>query len=407
MTDYSEALKNAARSMVRFKKPNNLLRMIVRFISREARLTHASVLAYNPSKRSYSFIDSKGTKKIPTQLIRVDFDHPLILWFANKKSLANQRINYLDNFIIQKLLESSSELEKEELENISDLMKTLNAAICMPCYFRDELMGVFILGKKKIGENFSKDEFSFFEVLADDAAMAIKNEEIQMQLLQRNHQLEENLEEIKRLRKKEQDTYYQIVLSLVQEVRMKDASTYGHSEAVEKLGVMTVEEMGLNLTRRKLDIFKAALTLHDVGKIGIPDSILKKEDSLDREEYAIMKQHVEKGVEILKPLAEFKEVANIIYCHHEYYDGSGYPRGLKGDEIPIESAIISVVDAFHAMVSSRCYKKGFPLDFAIKELEMNSGKQFHPEVVKAFLLAFRKNMKTYYESRIQSDRKAG
>jgi HD-GYP domain-containing protein (c-di-GMP phosphodiesterase class II) len=176
-------------------------------------------------------------------------------------------------------------------------------------------------------------------------------------------------------------------------------------EAVEKLGVMTAEEMGMDLTGKKKDILVAALRLHDVGKIGIPDAILKKEDKLTPEEWVIMKQHVEKGAKILEPLTDFKEVAEVIRCHHEFYNGGGYPRGVKGDDIPIEAAIVSVVDAFHAMVSARCYKKGFPLEYAINELESNSGKQFHPKVVEAFISAMKKkNLLNYYKAQINQSR---
>ena len=105
-----------------------------------------------------------------------------------------------------------------------------------------------------------------------------------------------------------------------------------------------------------------------------------------------MKLHPEKGAKILAPLSGFKEVAKIVLCHHERYDGAGYPAGLRGEQIPFESRIISVVDAFHAIISTRSYKKGYPLEAAYQELERCAGTQFDPRVVQAFIRAHKRLM---------------
>ncbi|MBI4398997.1 MAG: HD domain-containing protein [Candidatus Omnitrophica bacterium] len=400
--NYQEVLKNAARSMVRFKNPHHLLRMIARFIAKEVHLTHASILLHDSVRNRYIFIDSKGELKIPVRLIRVDADHPLIRCLQGKCEVRILKKDVLSLRHLDDILNHfhTSPVSKLEVQKIIDLMKALKASLCVPSIYRGELLGVLILGTKRSGGDFTDEEISHFQTLAHDAAMTIKTAAYQMELLERNKQLEEQVTEITRLRKKEQETYYQIMLSLAEEVREKDDSTFGHLAAVEKLGVMTAEEMGMDLNGKKRDVLIAGLRLHDIGKIGIPDAILKKEDSLNQEEWVIMKQHAAKGAKILAPLADFKEVAEIVHCHHEFYDGKGYPRGLKGDQIPIESAIISVVDAFHAMVSERCYKKGYPLEFAIHELESNSGRQFHPKVVEAFMSVLKTKMLGYYEARM-------
>jgi len=402
MINYPEALKNAAKSMVRFKNPSNLLRMIVRFIAKEVELTHASILAYDSVRQRYTFIDSRGQSKLPVHLIRIDSDHPLILTFLQK---GKKPFLFKDALSIKHLTEFlESNDSNKEVRKAFDFMKSIKASLCVPSFYHGELLGVLILGDKKDRDDFMNEELSFFHTLASDAAMMIKNTEFQGEILERNRQLEEKLAEIKRLRKKEQDTYYEIMVSLAHEVQAKDDSTFGHLEAVEKLGIMTAEELGLDLSGKKRDILIAGLRLHDVGKIGIPDAILKKEDKLTQEEWIIMKQHVEKGVKILEPLTDFRDVSNIVRCHHEFHNGSGYPRGIKGDEIPIEAAIVSVVDAFHAMISARCYKKGFPLEYALGELQSNAGKQFHPKVVEAFISALKKNMYGYYKAQINKGR---
>jgi HD-GYP domain-containing protein (c-di-GMP phosphodiesterase class II) len=135
---------------------------------------------------------------------------------------------------------------------------------------------------------------------------------------------------------------------------------------------------------------ETALRLHDIGKIGVPDAILNKNGALSPEEWAIMKQHCEIGARIVEPIAKLHGVGNIIKHHQEKYDGTGYPDGLKGEEIPLESRIIAVVDAYHAMVSDRSYRKALPIDVAISELRNNIGKQFDPIVVAAFIRAWEK-----------------
>jgi putative nucleotidyltransferase with HDIG domain len=223
--------------------------------------------------------------------------------------------------------------------------------------------------------------------------MAIKTAQYHQSLIEQNQALARQLKEIETLRKKEQETYYQIMRSLAQEVHAKDPYTFGHLNQVERLGIMAAKELGYDLSGKRKDVLSAALVLHDVGKIGIPDHILKKPDRLTKEEWEIMKTHVDKGAKILEPLTEFEEVAQIVRCHHENYDGTGYPRGLKGEAIPLEARIVSVVDAFHAIVSTRCYDAARPVEDAFRELERCSGTQFDPRVVEAFIRAVKKDMK--------------
>ena len=215
-----------------------------------------------------------------------------------------------------------------------------------------------------------------------------------------NQILQERLREIEQMRKKEQETYYQIVMSLAREVYAKDPYTSGHMEDVARLGVMTAEKLGFDLTGKKKDILVAALHLHDVGKIGIPDHVLMKPERLTDEEWKIMKEHPSRGAMILEPLTDFKRVAHIVRHHHERFDGKGYPDGLKGEEIPIEARIIAVVDAFHAIVSTRCYRRGRSVLIAFDELRANAGTQFDAEVVNAFIAAYQSSSmdQTEYKS---------
>ncbi len=401
--EYQEVLKNAAKTMVRVKNPRRLLKMIARFIVKEVQLTHASILVQDPSRHRYVFVDSKGHQKIPINLVRLDHDNPLIQWFSTKDQKFKLRRDYLlYHDIVQwlndhGLLNGRSELG-ERLTQLKRAMEVLKAVLCVPGTYKGELVGIMILGEKLNGEAFQPEEISFFQTLAIDGSLAVKTAGYREELLERNLELElkqkelkEKLREIEVLRSREQETYYQIVLSLAQEVYEKDPYTFGHLATVERLGLMTAKELGYDFNDgRKKDILMAALHLHDVGKIGIPDSILKKAGPLTDEEWKIMQKHPAKGAKILEPLSGFKEVASIVLRHHENYDGTGYPAGIKGEDIPIEARIVAVVDAFHAIVSTRCYRKGRSWEIAVQELEKYAGTQFDPNVVHAFVRAYRK-----------------
>ena len=156
----------------------------------------------------------------------------------------------------------------------------------------------------------------------------------------------------------------------------KDPNTRGHSVRVAEYSKMIAHKAGLS-DDECTDVYYIAL-MHDCGKISIPQEILTKPGKLTDEEYAVMKSHPQKGYDMLK---SFKTINNIglgAYCHHERYDGKGYPKGLKGEEIPLIGRIIGVADAFDAMNSKRCYRDKLPKDVIMKELIENKGKQFDP-----------------------------
>jgi len=410
-----KALHDAAKIMVRVRNPRRLLRMIVSLIDREIGLTHASFLIYERKKSRYIFVDSRGTHRIPIQLIRLDDTNPLIRWFSQKgpKSFRRDCLTYesLCDWLTRPLagqnVEPSETLRAQWLD-LKDVMRTLRASVCVPGHYKDELLGVVILGEKLNGAPFTPAEISFFQTLASDASMALKTAAFQDDVIKMNRELteqqklsEEHIKEIAALRKKEQETYYEIVMSLAQEVYAKDPYTSRHLQGVERLGLMTAEEMGYDLSGRRKDILVASLHLHDVGKIGIPDRILMKPAALTDEEWKVMRLHPEKGAKILSPLSGFQDVAEIVLHHHERFDGTGYPHRKRGEHIPFEARIIAVVDAFHAIVSERCYKKGHPVEKAYRELKRCAGSQFDPGVVEAFIRVHKRLMDERADNRAE------
>ncbi len=177
--------------------------------------------------------------------------------------------------------------------------------------------------------------------------------------------------------------FHEFVESLVKALETKDYYTYGHSERVALLAERLAYEM--NLEQKQIELTHIAAHLHDLGKIGIPDSILNKPGRLTEEEFKIMQEHSVKGFEILSKVQSLHHIANIVKHHHERYDGKGYPDGLKGKEIPLMSRIIAVADSFDAMTSTRPYRRKLEIDEAVLELEEHAKDQFDPAVIKVMI----------------------
>jgi HD-GYP domain-containing protein (c-di-GMP phosphodiesterase class II) len=173
------------------------------------------------------------------------------------------------------------------------------------------------------------------------------------------------------------------IFGLNQLLDLKDLNTGVHSTRLAEWGVRVADNLGVDESHRR-DVEAAAL-LHDIGKIGIPDAILQKPGKLTQPERELMQKHSEYGWAVLRLFPGFERVSLLVLHHHERLDGKGYPAGLKGDEIPLGSRIVCILDAFDAMISSRCYRSGLPLEEAVRRLEADSGTQFDPDIVRLFL----------------------
>ncbi len=164
---------------------------------------------------------------------------------------------------------------------------------------------------------------------------------------------------------------------------LKDAETEGHSRRVTVFTIAIARAMGLS--KDQIDVIARGAFLHDIGKMAIPDAILRKPGKLDPDEVAIMREHCYHGYQILKKIPFLKEASEIVYAHQEHYDGSGYPRQLKGDEIPLGARIFSVADTLDAITSDRPYRAAQSIAAAREEIKVWSGRQFDPEVVDVFI----------------------
>ncbi len=185
-----------------------------------------------------------------------------------------------------------------------------------------------------------------------------------------------------------------LICALNQLLDLKDLNTGVHSTRLAEWALHVAGELGLD--ESCLSDLEVAALLHDIGKIGIPDSILRKPAKLTDEEYALMKKHPEYGWAVMRNVPGLERASLMILHHHESYDGTGYPAGLKGEEIPMGSRIVSVIDAFDAMVSSRPYRAGLPFAEAERRLLQASGTQFDPGVVNSFLPVARAEMSSVF-----------
>lgn len=210
------------------------------------------------------------------------------------------------------------------------------------------------------------------------------------------------MRQIKDINEKLSETYQKLeqsYLESIQTVRYtveaKDTYTRGHSDRVSAFSVMLGKKLGLS----KEDLHKLEIggLFHDVGKIGVPDNILQKSDSLTEEEYSEIKSHPTIGAHILSTATIFKDIIPIVKYHHENYDGTGYPSRLKGNDIPYLARITAVVDSFDAMTSRRVYRNSLSIQSVIDEIAKNKGTQFDPEIADAFLDILRNDYKSILE----------
>jgi putative nucleotidyltransferase with HDIG domain len=183
---------------------------------------------------------------------------------------------------------------------------------------------------------------------------------------------------------KDLERSYDITLeALGDALDLKDAETEGHSKRVTAFTVAMARAMGL--PEDKIRIIARGAFLHDIGKMAIPDSILRKPGALTQEEIAIMKEHCYRGFQMLRKIPFLKEAAEIVYAHEERWDGTGYPRGIKGNDIPLGARLFAVVDALDMIMSDQPYSAAQPFSAARKEIIRWSGRQFDPDAVRVFL----------------------
>lgn len=199
--------------------------------------------------------------------------------------------------------------------------------------------------------------------------------------------------QIEKLSLKNDTQFREFTKALARTVDAKDPYTYGHSESVTRYSLMIAKEMRLD--REQTRAIEIGGQLHDMGKIGISEYILNKPDRLTDEEFKSIQRHPEIAADILKDTKSLKDIRDLILHHHERFDGTGYPAGLKGKEIPLGARILTVADSYDTITSHRAYRRSLSKEEALDEIRKKSGTQFDPEIVRAFLKVINARQKKF------------
>ncbi len=245
--------------------------------------------------------------------------------------------------------------------------------------------------KKRAEEVIHFDTPDFHNALKSSAALKQEEHEflqsIDADIEEKNRELLEMIENLSKEQIKTQDMFFQVILSLVNALEARDPYSEGHSQRVASYALKFAEKLGWN--KLEIEKLRKASLLHDLGKIGIPDSILHKKGRLTDDEFDFIKKHEIIAVKILEPIKEVKDILSWILYHHERWDGKGYPHGLGGNSIPLASQIISLADVYDALTTGRDYKKAMTWEDSLAEIEKNKGAQFNPEMADVFVRVIR------------------
>ncbi len=309
-----------------------------------------------------SFFEFDGDKYVP--ILSKGYDFETLMKLSFKKDVAFIGFEYADNPNIEAYEtyiseRDSSKFSKEIIEAFKELGTYSGfTSLYAPIQVDGNNVGMICL------ENFNKIGFK----------------RTSKKILKHYAQLISHFYSQRIYQEKKTKFYKDTVTALASAIEIKDIYTEGHGQRVQEYSCLIAQKM--NLSMEQIENIKIASLLHDIGKIGIPIEILHKPGPLTKDEYETIKLHPEYSKKILENIDGFSKIVELAYAHHEHYDGSGYPLGLKGKEIPIEAHIIQLADAYDAMTSERSYRKAMSKEKAIEVIRNGSGKQFHPDIAK-------------------------
>jgi HD-GYP domain-containing protein (c-di-GMP phosphodiesterase class II) len=313
----------------------------------------SSILLIDPKTGDLVFDIATGEKQDQIKQIRVPMGQGIAGWVAQQG---------------QSLLVADVSKDPRFFSKADEATKFVTKSIvAVPLKARGITIGVVEVLNRVGGGEFTQHDVELLESLAHQSAIAVENARLYQNL---------------------QDSFVATVRCLAAAIDAKDPYTAGHSSRVTEYAVLLGQELELSL--EKVDEIRLSGLLHDVGKIGIPESILSKPGKLTDEEFEAMKRHPEVGANILYPIEPLRHLIPGIQRHHERFDGRGYPGGLKGEEIPLAGRIIGVADAFDAMTSNRVYRPRLSDEVALAELKKGAGMQFDGKVVDAFFSLYQK-----------------
>jgi len=325
---------------------NQVLKLIMKEFSVEA----ASILLFDPSKPTPFVVQALQTQSgIDRSFLEGKTNHSLM---AVKSKIVEIENIYASSAVAEDILEQDR----------------ITTYLSCPLLIRGRVIGILNMQRANVHHEFATGELQSLKVIASKAAYAISNSK-----------LYDDLEK----------AYLSTIMALANAVEARDRYTSGHTVRVTYLAELIAREFGWD--EERMFILSMGCSLHDIGKIGVPDSILNKPGFLNQREMTIMRKHTELGARIIEGVDFLKPCQPYITAHHEWWDGSGYPSGLKDEEIPKEGRILAVADSFDAMVTDRPYRRSRSIEQAVQELVDFSGKQFDPAIVEIFLEALDKH----------------
>jgi putative nucleotidyltransferase with HDIG domain len=277
--------------------------------------------------------------------------------FQFSQSLANRCVNRGESILCHHVEEDP---ELSLAKSISE--GSMASVLCVLLRTPRKRLGVLHLDRSPWQKPFTMDDLHLADALAANVSAGI---------------------ECAQLVRKQRDLFLDTITILAQAVEMRDEYTGGHTLRVSTYAVLLAQE--LNLSPQEIELIRIGTPLHDIGKIGIDDAILRKADRLTPEEFEIMKSHTVKGADIVSTVPDLRPIIPIVRSHHERWDSKGYPDGLGGEAISPLARVVSLADAFDAMTSNRSYRKAMPPAVAFAEIEKQSGRQFDPTFTAAFL----------------------
>ena len=319
-------------------------------IIRLARCEGGALLLIDPATREIYFNVALGKKGDAVKVIRLKPDEGVAGWVAR----TGEALIVNDVRADPRFSDRADQRSGYKTRNI----------LCVPMTVRGNRIGV-LEAVNKIAGKFNALDLEGMTVFANQIAIAVENSRLYETL---------------------QETFLATASALGDAIEAKDAYTAGHTRRVMAYSLVVARTMRLPAAAQ--DAIRLAATLHDIGKIGIEDRILKKPGRLDPDEMQIMRGHSVIGEKIVAGVPQLRPILPGIRHHHEQYDGKGYPDGLRGEAIPKMARIIAVCDTFDAMTSDRPYRRGLPIETALKELHRCAGTQFDPKVVQAFQAVF-------------------
>jgi putative nucleotidyltransferase with HDIG domain len=330
------------------------LKLVINEVIKQLQVDAASVLLIQPGSGKLEYVAGQGfyTRHIEATSLRIGEGN------AGRAVMERRIVEIPD------LVNTEGKFMRAQL--LSD--EQFISYYAVPLITKGEVKGVLeIFNRTNL--NPDSEWLGYLETLGGQTAIAVENSMLFQDLQRSNFELAM--------------AYDATIEGWSRALDLRDRETEGHTQRVTDMTVSLARKLGFSEDR--LIFIRRGALLHDIGKMGIPDYILHKPEELTEEELHIMQKHPQFAYDMLEPIAYLRDALNIPYCHHEKWDGTGYPRGLAGTHIPWEARLFAIVDVWDAITTDRPYRKGWPQDKALEYIREQSGKHFDPQLVEIFL----------------------